>query len=144
MKPIKTIIVGSRAFFDGMEDFQPKDKDVLCIMDNWCIPETDIMRMHLKGDDVIFSKNMSKQEWIEDTLYKNIPMRAGKFLVPEFVKYIGFTIDDLKQLKKLFNNMDEKHTYEKIIYDSYMQNGKFELTDSQRLSAYNEYEKTRV
>lgn len=70
-------------------------------------------------------------------------MIVGKFLIAEFNKEIRFTIDDLKKFEQIFDKMDEKHMYEKIIYDSYIENGDFYLTDLQRDKAYKEYKKYR-
>ena len=58
-------------------------------------------------------------------------MQLGKFLVPTFVEAIGFTIEDLKKLQPLADNLDDKRKYEKVIYDSYIQNNDFALTDEQ-------------
>lgn len=66
-------------------------------------------------------------------------MQLGKFLVPTFIEAIGFTIDDLKKLQPLADNLDDKHKYEKVIYDSYIQNNDFTLTDKQLQKAYLEY-----
>ena len=70
-------------------------------------------------------------------------MKAGKFLIPEFNEYINFTIDDLKSICYIFNEMDSKHSYEKIIADAYIENNGFFLTDEQRDMEYKEYKKTR-
>lgn len=66
-----------------------------------------------------------------------------KFLIPEFNEYINFTIDDLKSILHIFENMDSKHSYEKIIAESYIENNGFFLTDKQRRKAYAEYKKSR-
>jgi hypothetical protein len=71
-------------------------------------------------------------------------MIVGKFLVPEFCKAIGFTIMDLPRLYPLIQKLDEKHMYEAIIFDSYLQNGDFVLTDSQREKAYQSYQTSRI
>ena len=70
-------------------------------------------------------------------------MVVGKFLIPEFNKKIGFTIDDLPKIKPLIDRLDEKHIYEKIIYESYLENNSFTLTEDQRLKAYKKYKETR-
>ena len=70
-------------------------------------------------------------------------MAAGKFLVPEFCKEIGSTVEDLPKLAPLISNLDTKHEYEKIIFDSYIQNGDFVLTQEQRDKAYESYKIAR-
>jgi hypothetical protein len=68
---------------------------------------------------------------------------VGKFLIPEFCKEIGFTIKDLPKLKPLIDKLDEKHKYEEIIYNAYLENGDFILTPDQRDLAYASYKETR-
>lgn len=143
MKPIKTFKIGSNVFFDKFEDFTPKDIDELCIMD--CFPFQNTNSLHVKGlhnKDAFFYKNMSKQEFIQDTLNSDLPMVVGKFIIPEFNEYLNITIDDLKQLKPIFDKIDTKHEYEKIIYNSYIENNGFYLTDEQLNSAYEKYKET--
>lgn len=142
MKLIKTFKIGSSYFFGCFDDYIVKDLDEINIMDEFLVkPNSLVLR---KGDrDVFFYRNMDKDGFIEDTLSSNVPMRAGKFLVREFADYIGFTIDDLKKLKRVFENMDDKHTYEKVIYDAYMENNGFYLTEGQLGSAYAEYKRKR-
>lgn len=70
-------------------------------------------------------------------------MQLGKFLVPAFVEAIGFTIENLKRLQPLVDSLDDKHKYEKVIYDSYIENGEFKLTDEQLQKAYLEYKNNK-
>ena len=44
----------------------------------------------------------------------------------------------------MFEKIDEKHRYEKVIFDSYVENDGFFLTDEQRLRAYEEYKMARA
>ena len=143
MKTIKKIMIGSSVFFSEYEDYESKDKDVIAIMDTF-IPHKNSLNMKIKGEDVFLYRNMSKQRFIQDAFASGVPMRAGKFLVPEFAEYIGMEINDLKRLAPLFDQMDEAHKYEKIIFDAYMENGSFTLTDAQRNAAYEEYKKARI
>lgn len=137
--------MGSSCFFNKFEDYVKKDDDEMHIMDSFALlkTSTNVLNMKQEGKDVFFYRNISKEEHIKDILESGVNMRAGKFLVPEIVEYFHFTIDDLKQLESCFNNMDEKHKYEKIIYDSYIENQDFKLTDEQLLKAYNEYKRER-
>ena len=142
MKPIKTFKIGSSYFFGCFDDYIVKDLDEINIMDEFLVkPNSLVLR---KGDrDVFFYRNMDKEGFIEDTLSSCVPVRAGKFLVREFADYIGFTIEDLKKLKEVFDRIDDKHTYEKVIYDAYMENNGFYLTEGQLDSAYAEYKRKR-
>ena len=144
MKLIVAFPIGSSVFFSNYEDYTAKDNDKLCIMDNFPIKDTNVLNLKQNGDDVFFYKNMSKDEFIKDTIDSKVPMRVGKFLSPEFCKYIGFEISDYAKLNEVFNNLDDRHQYEKIIRDAYIENNSFTLTDEQRLKAYEEYKGKRL
>ena len=143
MTIISLYYIGSSAFFFDIPGYKVKDYDVLYIMDGWRDSKTNVYNAKRRDLDMFLFHNMSKEEFIQDTLSVGLPMRAGKFLVPEFANYLGMTIDDLKQLQSCFDNMDNKHKYEKIIYDSYIKNNGFFLTDEQLEKAYKEYKKYR-
>ena len=142
MTPIRTFIIGSSAFFSGMEGYVPKDIDELNIMDEFPF-YFNVLNGRKNGRDVFFYRNMNKEDFIKDTLKSGVTLRAGKFLVPEFAEYLGMTIRDLRKLHSFFNRMDEKHRYEGVIYRAYLENGDFYLTDEQRQAAYDEYKKAR-
>ena len=141
MKQIKKFKMGSSYFFHSIPGFKSKDADELILMDNWVVPNTNVLncRSNISGKDIFFFKNMSKTEFLEDALRSKVPMRAGKFLVKEFAEHLGMTIQDLEKLEPLFLAMDEKHTYEKLIYDAYIANQGWFLTDDQLADAYKEY-----
>lgn len=134
--------MGSSVFFNGINGFTPKDSDELNIVSEG-IEGNKIFNMKFGSKDIFLCPKMTKEEFIKTTLESNDPIKAGKFLIPEFVEYIDFSIDDLKVFKKMFENMDERHKYEKIIYDSYLENNAFTLTDEQKKKAYVEYKKYR-
>lgn len=138
---IKDFKIGSTAFFSDIPTFVSKDIDMLAIVDNK-LP-TDTLNMKLGNKDIFFMQFMSKEDLIEKTLKSNDPIKVGKFIVPEFCKYIGFTIDDYACLDSLFDKLDEKHRYEIIIKEAYKENNSFELTDRQKDLAYEEYMKAR-
>ena len=85
----------------------------------------------------------TKEHFIQDALDSELGMTLGKFLVPEFCKEIGFTIEDLPRLRHLVEILDPKHSYEKLIYDFYLENGEMILTKNQLQIVYEEYKKTR-
>lgn len=145
MRDIKRIIIGSSVFFSGYDDFHSKDTDVIAIMDSF-LPGRNSMNMKLKEtrEDVFLYRNIDKEGFIQDALTSGVPMRVGKFLVPEFAEYIGLQVEELPRLKPLFEQLDEKHRYEKIIYDSYMENNSFTLTEAQRQRAYDVYKMSRT
>jgi hypothetical protein len=137
------IQIGSNYFFKGIEGFKSKDEDWLEIADN-PIDFKISYQLTGKGKCHFKWKRMSPEEFIRHTLKRNFPMEIGKFLIPQFNDEIGFTIDHLKQLENLSNELDDKHKYEKIIFDSYLENNAFYLTGDQLLKAFEEYKKYRI
>lgn len=137
------MIIGSTYFFKDIEGFKSKDLDTLEIIEN---PKEFKYSYQLTGRGrCIFKwKKMTPKEFIQVSLSRNCPMELGKFLVPEFCKEIGFTINDLKQLQILRDTLDNKHKYEAIIFDAYIENNDFYLTDEQLSCAYEEYKKYRI
>lgn len=135
-------LIGSTYFFKNIEGFSSKDIDVLELIDN---PVGFKTSYQLTGQGKCHFKwrKMSPNEFVQETLRRNCPMEIGKFLVKEIVDEIGFTIEDLKKLKPLRDTLDEKHLYEGVIFDSYIENNSFELNDSQLLKSYDEYKKYR-
>lgn len=137
------MIIGSTYFFKDIEGFKSKDIDTLEIIEN---PKEFKYSYQLTGRGrCIFKwKRMTPKEFIQVSLSRNCPMELGKFLVPEFCKEIGFTINDLKQLQILRDALDDKHKYEAVIFDAYIENNDFYLTEEQLQKAYNEYKKYRL
>lgn len=136
------MLVGSNVFFKDIEGFNSKDTDILELVDN----PTDFkyLRQFRFKDKCVFQwRNMSVDEFIDAELLMNVPMSVCKFLCPEFIKLKGLTIEQLKRLQSLVDNMDEKHMYLKTIYDSYIANNDFTLTDEQLNEAYKMYLKYR-
>ena len=142
MKPIKQFQMGSTYFFSNYPDYKLKDYDELCIMDMFPF-DSNAMNVKLKDKDLLLFRDIPKSGYINDLIESKTPMKIGKFLIPEFCSYIGFTIEDLKSILHIFENMDSKHSYEKIIADAYIENNGFFLTDEQRDLAYAEYKKSR-
>lgn len=137
------MLVGSNVFFKGINEFKSKDIDILELVDN-PIGFKNQRQFRFKDKCVFQWRRMPVNELISITLSNNVPMEVGKFLVPEFIEVMNITLDDLKKLEPLFNKLDDKHKYEKIIYDSYMSNRNFVLTEDQLNEAYKEYLKYRT
>ena len=135
------ILMGSNYFFKDYKDFKSHDIDFIDIIETNEFKEKRVIRG--QGKDYFYLKRKPKEQLIKDALKSELSMVVGKFLIPEFNKKIGFTIDDLQKIKPLIDRLDEKHIYEKIIYESYLENNSFTLTEDQRLKAYKKYKETR-
>ncbi len=139
---MKTIIVGSTYFFKDIEGFKSKDIDRVVLTDN-PVGFKDTRQTSGIGSCLFEWRKMTADEFVEFTLASKLPMSVGKFLVKEFCDEIGFTIKHLKKLAPQFNKLDDKHKYEKVIFDSIIENDSWELTDEQINNAYEEYKKYR-
>jgi hypothetical protein len=135
-------LMGSRYFFSCYEDFNSKDIDEIEIVET---NDFKNMRQLTGQNKCLFQlkKQNSKDKYIEYALQSNLGMVVGKFLIPEFCKEIGLTIEDLPKFKPLIEKLDDKHKYEEIIFNSYIDNGSFSLTNNQRERAYSSYKKSR-
>lgn len=135
--------IGSRAFFEGMAGFNPTDDDTLILQDKPNGYNT-VCQIHTDTGCIYYWKRMTAQEYIDYALKKGPAMQLGKFLVPEFAKEIGLTVDGLPNLRPIATNLDDKHKYESIILEAYINNGAFTLTDEQRAAAFKSYKAART
>ena len=136
-----TFLTGSQVFFKEYEDYQPKDIDKIEIIED---DNTDwsFRQFTLKGKCVFqIKKRNSVNEYIKDAYKAGCGMVVARFLSPEFINYINMEVKELLLLSSFINALDEKHLYLKTIWESYIENNAFTLTDEQRLKAYNEYKK---
>lgn len=137
--------VGSRAFFEGLPGFEPKDTDEVEFEEEPRLYKNVLQFRKKDGTRCLFKwRKMTADEYVKYALESKLPMEIGKFLVPEIGEYLGFTIEHLKRLKPVVERLDPKHAYEKVIYDSYIENDAFYLTDEQRREAFLEYKNGRT
>lgn len=135
-------LIGSSYFFSEYKDFQSKDIDEIEIIDTDDFQQ--IKQLSGRGKCLFSMKrHPSKEEYINWALKSSLGMVIGKFLVPEFNAAIGFSVEDLKRLSPLLEKLDDKHRYEEIIFNSYLANGAFVLTQEQRDLAYQSYKESR-
>ena len=146
------LLVGSDYFFHNCEGYIPHDYDYIILIDkanSSYKPSFDskdtlhIYSSHTKCDKTFYYR-YEKQDFINDIVNGIVPKYfLNKFLVPEVNEAIGFEFSELHALNYLFDELDDKHKYLKIIYDSYIENDEYYLSDSQRELAFNEYKKYR-
>ena len=86
------ILMGSNYFFSEYKDFKSTDIDKIDIIETNEFKEKRVIRG--QGKDYFYLKKKPKDELIQDALKSELAMVVGKFLVPEFNKKIGFTIED--------------------------------------------------
>jgi hypothetical protein len=123
------ILMGSQYFFSQYDDFNSKDIDEIEIIET-----SDFNNMRqLTGMGKCFfqlKKLHSADDYINRALESKLGMVIGKFLVPEFCQEIGMNVSDLSKLAPLLELLDKQHEYEKIIYNSYIENNSFTLTNA--------------
>ncbi len=140
---MEKIIVGSRAFFSGIDGFTPGSTDYVELIEN---PEKFEWRheLSMRGVNTYSYKKEASDVMVQRTLDYGNPLLVGKFLVPAVAEAIGLTVADLQPLEPLLDDLEEKHRYIKTIYEAVKANGSFSLTDEQRAAAFEEYSKTRA
>ena len=139
-------IVGSNAFFTGIDGFSPKDNDHLILVDDASecgLPITTHSEMRLKGNCYFFYKKLPKDEMIDNCIKSKDPIVVGKFLVPSVARDLGLTINDLRRLEDIVTSLDEAHRYEEVIFHAYLKNKDFILTDEQKEEAFRIYNNSR-
>ena len=136
------ILMGSQYFFSKYTDFKSKDIDEIEIIES---TDFKYMRQLTGQNRCLFqlTKQASTKDYINYALHSDLGMVIGKFLIPEFCEAICFTVNDLPRLRPLIDKLDDKHKYEEIIFNSYIENGSFTLTDEQRERAYKSYKESR-
>lgn len=135
---MKQILVGSRAFFSGIEGFRSNDTNFLVLVEN----PTDFQwrrEQTLRGISMFHYRQETPARMVQRTLDNGNPLLAGKFLVPEVAQAIDATVDDILPLEPLFAGLDDRHRYEAVIFNAYKQNGTFTLTEQQLQDAYASY-----
>lgn len=137
--------IGSRAFFGNMPDYKEGDCDVLLVLDKW--PEEfkkTIFSCGVTKCDTFFMKQMTKEEYIAETIETEDIKRVFYYMVPEFVQFIGLTIDDIKRVEPVVRKLENtRHKWYINVYESYIANGGFYLSDEQREAAYDVFKRTR-
>lgn len=138
------MITGSNAFFKGMQGFRPHDVDQVYLIDKDKCSFNYLYQSSKPGNCTFIVVKRPKEELIDYAINHCPPMAIARFLTVEFAEAIGFTIEDLPKLKVMKDNLDDKHKYLGIIYDSYLENKSFTLTDEQRMKAFEDYKNSRL
>ena len=133
------ILVGSRAFFDGLPNFKPHDSDYVELYNPEEVSFT-YKNVIKEGRDCLFQLvRRPKQERIDYALAHERPFSLCMFLVPRVCQEFGMNLQDLEQLRPMRETLNPRHMYLGVIYDYYIENGSMTLTDDQRQHAFVEY-----
>lgn len=134
--------VGSRLFFDGMPGYNPKDSDYVMLVENPTIFE-NCMTVRGENKDIFLWRKTNAEEFVDMTIRMGTPMLAGKFLNKELCEDAGMTRQVFGKLKPLFDNMDDRHTYQKLIFDHILKTWDFDIPDKTRNIAFLTYLNSR-
>lgn len=134
-------LMGSNYFFGNFSDFKVHDTDYIELTDNPDVKRKLVIRG--QGMDYIQLRRKPKDILIQEALAENFPLALGKFLIPEFDQEINFNLNDLLLLTPMVKDLDAKHQYEKIIFEAYLENKSFTLTEEQLEEAYAVYKEAR-
>lgn len=142
----KRYLTGSRIFFEGLPGFQPHDRDYCELWDDMdCMYKKDLDAPW----DVWCWRRATPDEYVDFILTNEvvqdgaIPWHICQFLTPDFCKDVGFTTAHLERLRPVAEKLYGKHIYLRMIFDAFVSNGGFFLTDGQRTVIYNEYKEKR-
>lgn len=139
---MERILIGSRAFFGGYDDFCNDYNRYLEMVDNIKSPLRE--EMLLRGVYTVKYKKESGKKLISKSLETGDPVSIAKFLVPEVAKAIKVKVSDLQPLECLLPKLDKKHQYIATLYQAVKENGGFDITQEQRDAAYEVYKAARV
>lgn len=134
-------LTGSTYFFGSLPFFKGRDVDYVEVVDDQSI---DIVKLREPGTDVFRVRRMP----IEDRLARDSEVQATSricnYLVPEIAAELGFTPDMLDRIKPIVDRLRPRYSYLGVIYEGYVENGSFTLTEEQRMAAFEEYRRSRV
>lgn len=137
------ILVGSRAFFGGVNGFKSDNRNFVKLVTN-SAPLRIESKLSVHGNIIYRLLREPASVMVQKAIESGNGLLFGNFIVPAFAKEIGLSIDDLKKLQPLLSALNQKHSYQSVIYNYYLANGSFTLTDEQRAEAYSVYMAARV
>lgn len=132
------ILVGSRAFFRGIEGFKSDNRNFTKLVSN-SAPLRIESKLSIHGNIVYRVMREPVAEMLQKAIDSGNGLLLGNFLVPAFATRIGLTVEDLPILQPLVDKLDDKHRYQAVIFNSYIANNAFTLTEEQKEEAYKVY-----
>jgi len=143
----KQFLAGSNYFFKQYTDYQKHDIDYIVLNDDMPL---DYWHFY---DDIQqidwFYWKINTPKWHIEYLLKpnSFALDVAHLLIPEVAHDLGITIKDLDRLQPIIEQIvpqvgPEYHYYE-LIYQFYLQNNGFWLTQEQLDTVYNDYKKYR-
>ncbi|MBR2249505.1 MAG: hypothetical protein IJ844_03185 [Prevotella sp.] len=139
---MKHFTVGSRAFFSGISSFHTTGRDTLRLVSSK--RQTQWREEHTHRQHHTFSYIASSPaEMIQQTISSGDARLVGKFLVPQVAAALNLTVDDILPLEAMLDSLGPRYEYEAVIFRAIINNRSFDLTEAQRMEAYQVYQSAR-
>lgn len=135
-------LVGSRAFFSGIDGFKSDNRNFLKLVENQSALNVE-SKLSIHSNITYRLLREPARQMIERVAKSGNALLVGNFLVPKVARAIGATVADLQPLEPLLENLQDKHKYQAVIFRAYQASGSFSLTDEQRQEAYEAYCQSR-
>lgn len=135
------ITVGSSYFFNSLDEHHDLHVDKIALVDNTTNGWWKYIDVYGGATHYEWQKH-TIGEWVDKLTSTNDNIRVSTFLVPDFINQIkdNLTIEEyFNKIKPLFNNLEDKYSWVVYVYNAYLNNKAFVLTDAQRESAYKMY-----
>ncbi len=132
------ILVGSRAFFSGIEGFKTDNRNFIKLVTNKAALQVE-SKLSIHSNITYRMLREHATLMVDKAVESNNALLLGNFLVPQVAKEIGLTIQHLKDLLPLADSLPAKLAYQSIILQAYIENGSFSLSAEQRANAYAAY-----
>ncbi len=132
------ILVGSRAFFSGIEGFKTDNRNFIKLVNNSAALQVE-SKLSIHSNITYRMLREHATLMVDKAVESNNALLLGNFLVPQVAKEIGLTIQHLKDLLPLADHLPAKLAYQSIILQAYIENGSFSLSAEQRANAYAAY-----
>lgn len=145
----KKFIAGSFYFFKDMPGYNLHDLDYVIITDETFVDYHHIYWIEngIAQDRFYWKKNTPEWHIMQMLNEKSFALDIARFLIQGVAEELGITIDDLMKLKHIVNKLktdfNGKYDYYRLIFNAYIENNAFILTDKQRMLAYDSYRNSR-
>lgn len=143
----KKFLAGLQCFFSKFEDYVMHDTDYVIIVDD---AEKDYKHTYDKANKIdYFYWKRNTPEWHVEFMLRerSFALDCARLLVPDVAKELNVTITQLKRLepviRRIVKEVGQAYEYYEIIYDAYVANDAFMLTDDQLKAAYESYKSSR-
>ncbi len=144
----KRFLTGSCAIFQNfIKDFTSKDENYVQFDTKQSLPVECILLKSNSSTKNLYKMWSNDKDVLLNMCYNSKRETVIIFFIPETAKYLGITLDWIRQNQKsfdlIFKFLPEKFEYIKQIYNYYLENNMIHLKVTQRQKVYETYLKYR-